>query len=132
MSDAADFLKAVQPFFEFMFKNFGPWGSLFIVILFVAGGLGWRIYNNLRKDKEVNQAVAAKDEEIKRMADEVRLYRALVFTRILGMPQQEVDRLVARGGDTTPEAGKSLEHGPPPLQQPYQQQGEPTPRTGET
>lgn len=110
--DLPGIIDALSRFIQVLIANYGIWGTLgifgFIFLLF----FGWRVYNNYRKDREVNLALQEKDRTIQRLAEQERNYRILFFKEKAGWTDDQVDRFVLKNEfPDAPSARKALEGG---------------------
>lgn len=91
--DLPEVIKAISALLQLLINAFGPLGSLGIVALAYVAVVGGRIYNDLRKDKEVNMVVAEKERTIQRMANIERDLRVQLLKE-RGWPSGDIERLV--------------------------------------
>lgn len=93
----ADIIKAFTRLVEVFVASFGKWGTLAIFGVALLLAISWRLYNDYRKDKEVNGIIAEKDRTIRRLADQERHYRILFFQEKAGWTDEQIERFL--GGE---------------------------------
>lgn len=93
--DAADGLDAAVRLADLLIKAYGPWGSLGIVMAWVAGSLLWRVYQDHKREQEVYAVVQEKERTIQRMAKIERDLRVALF-KAWGYSVDEIERLVIK------------------------------------
>lgn len=112
---AAAIIDAIVRLLDVLIRNFGQVGTLIIALAIVALASLWRVYNDRRKDKEVNAVIAEKDKTIQRLAEQERNYRILFFKEKAGWTDEEIDRFVMKNDfDGVVSARKALEEAPRP------------------
>lgn len=108
--DLPAIIEAFRKLLEVLIANYGIWGTLGIFAFVILAFFGWKLYNNYRKDKEVNLALQEKDRTIQRLAEQERNFRILFFKEKAGWTDEQVDRFVLRNEfPDVPSARKALE-----------------------
>lgn len=87
---------------------FGPWGTLGIVLGSVLLWFSYLVYQNYRKDKELNLTIKALNEQIQRLADQDRSNRLIILTGLNGYTMEEAERLIIGGGKDPKETREIL------------------------
>ena len=82
LEPSADTLEAIAKLVKALVEIFGVKGFLSFLLLIIVLSIGKRIYNDRRKDNEVNLALDEKDRTIQRLAEDKRLQRILIFKKI--------------------------------------------------
>jgi hypothetical protein len=72
-------LDTINKILTTLITTFGSSGTVVMLVFIALGAFAWRKYNDNQKDKYVDMALAAKDETIKRLAEESRAYKILLF-----------------------------------------------------
>ena len=94
---------------------FGPTGTVLLLLAVAVAATAWRLYQDKRKDREFNLLIEEKDKTIQRLASQERFYRAMFFKDKVGMPIEELERLIMRNDfSNTAEAREALESPPAP------------------
>jgi hypothetical protein len=62
---------------------------------------GWRFFLDWLRNRKVNQALQEKEESIKRLAGEVRMYRALFLKEKCGWSDELIDKLILSDDDSS-------------------------------
>lgn len=105
-----DFLWAINEFLELLIDNFGPGGTIIIMLALVFFSLGFRVYKDRRRDKERDALIEEKDRTIQRLAASEREYRALFLKEKAGWTDEQVKSFIARNEFSDPvEARQALE-----------------------
>lgn len=108
--DADKAIEATNKLLEFLFRTLGVWGTAIAVLLALVAMVAWRIYNDWRKDREVNLALAEKDKTISRLAAQERGWRVQYFKASLGWTDEQIEKfLVQNDPIDIPTARKELE-----------------------
>ncbi len=87
-------LDAIRKILEIVFNTFGSSGTIFFVILIFFLCFGWRKYNDSRKDKDTNTALAEKERTIQRLSNEVRFWKEVYLSENKGWPPEKIERLL--------------------------------------
>lgn len=107
-------IEAVTALAQVLIRSYGPWGSLSIVIVAIVLSFAYRVYQDRRKDQEVNAVIAEKERIIQRMANIERDLRVQLF-KALGYTVDEIERLVIRADFDDPVSSRrALESGREP------------------
>ncbi len=77
-------IEAVTKLLELLFRVLGVGGTIVVAIVFILLSVAWRIYNDKRKEKEINLALAEKDRTISRLAAQERVWRIQFFKEAKG------------------------------------------------
>lgn len=105
-----DILRTVNQLLELLISHFGPWGTIVIIFGVLLLAVGLRLYNDWRKDKEIEALIEEKDRTIQRLAESERTYRALFLKDKAGWTDEQVERFIVRNEFTDPaEAREALE-----------------------
>lgn len=108
--DLPGVIDAIKDLLEVLIAHYGAGGTLAIFAVVVLALFGWKVYNNYRKDKEVNLALQEKDRTIQRLAEAERNFRILFFKEKAGWTDEQVERFVLRNEfPDVPTARKALE-----------------------
>ena len=100
---AADVLNAFSHLIEVFVASFGRIGTVLMFVGMLLVAVAWRLYNDRRKDKEINAAVLEKNRTIRRLAEQERNYRILFFKDKAGWTDEEVERFIVENEfDGTP------------------------------
>lgn len=106
MGDAVD---ALERLIALLFTWLGPGGAVAVLLGVLVLGVGFRFYQDRRADRFINKALEEKERTIQRLAKQEREWRMVFFER-LGMPRNEVERMVLRNeADTPQDARRELE-----------------------
>lgn len=89
-------LEAVNHLLEQLFSSLGPWPTLFLLVFLALLTFGFRVYQDWRKEQEVDQRIKDKDRTIQRMAAELRMYRAAYFSDVEGWSDEKIERFIFR------------------------------------
>lgn len=118
--EADKVIEAVTALLKFLFATLGVGGTVAVVIVFIVVATCFRLYNDWKKDKEVNQALAEKDRTIARLAAQERVWRIQDF-KAKGWTEDEIDKyLIQNEAPNIPAARQLLENN----RQPSQPKGE--------
>jgi len=91
---AAKLVDAFNGLISTLLANYGPTGTLLIIVGAVILITGWRVFLDWLKDKKVNQALQEKEASIKRLAGEIRMYRAVFLKDKAGWSDDLVDKFL--------------------------------------
>ena len=58
--------------------------------------MGWRIYQNFRRDRATDQVLEEKEKALQRAASEAREYRIAFFKDKIGWTDEQVERFLVR------------------------------------
>jgi hypothetical protein len=115
--DTGDVLDALNNFIQTLIANYGRWGTIGIFLGIALLSAGWRIYQQRRKDKEVNLALKEKNRTIQRLAEQERNFRILFFKEKCGWTDDEIEKFVMKNEfEDVPSARRELEGETPPPQ----------------
>lgn len=98
-------IKAVGELFQQIVTVYGPGWTAFFVFLVLAAAATWKVYQDRRKDKEVNLALEEKERTIARLASENATYRVEALVQ-KGWSREEALSLV-RTGAVAPSSAKA-------------------------
>jgi hypothetical protein len=107
-------IQAAEKAFTTVINTFGPWRT--ILLLFIGGVVlaAWRIYNNWRKDKEVNLAIAAMERAVQRSAAEAREWKIVHLKERCNWTDAQVEKFILQNQfDDPATARNALESAPP-------------------
>jgi hypothetical protein len=93
MGDATPVPVPELPFIDWFYRQYGPNWTLGLLVTIVLIAIAWQVWQTIRKDREINKAIQAKDETISRLAEENRLYRIQVFKK-LDWTDDQIDRWI--------------------------------------
>lgn len=109
-SDAAELIKALDNFVQTLVASFGPGGTIAIFFGLILISIGWRVYNDRRKDGEHREVMEEKERTIQRLSNMNRELRVAVFKEVHGWTDDELERFIVRGEfDDGPSARQALE-----------------------
>jgi len=104
-------INAIEHLITTVVNAFGPGKTILLMIAIAVAVFVWRVYNNYRKDKEINKAIQALEQSVQRCAAEAREWR-IVFLKKDGWSDTEIDRFILKGQfDSAAEAREALERG---------------------
>jgi hypothetical protein len=83
-------------FLDWFYKTYGPNWTLVLIFSIPIAIFGWQVFQALRKDREANLAISAKEETIQRLADENRLYRILIAQEKWGWSEQQIEKYILK------------------------------------
>lgn len=120
MVEAVDgVLKALSGFIERCSASIGPTWTFITLACVVLLGAVWRVYQDRRKDREVDAVVAEKEKTIQRLAGQERGWRAYFMSQS-GLTDQQIELFLMKNefpdgptarkaleGDKTKSAGKT-------------------------
>lgn len=110
LNNGAEIINAANNFVQVLINSFGAGGTIGIAAAVVVITGGWRIYNNRRKDKEVNLALKEKDRTIQRLAEQERNFRILFFMEKCGWTEERIQQFVMKNEfEDVPSARRELE-----------------------
>lgn len=92
--DADKTIEAVEQLLKFLFQQLGVAGTLTCAVLFVVASIAWRIYNDKKKEKEINLALQEKDRTIIRLASQERAWRIQYFKESKGWTDEQIDKYI--------------------------------------
>lgn len=102
-------IEAANGLLQTLLNAFGAGGTVALVIVIALLLFGYKVYTDWRKNKEPNQAIAAKDESIQLLASENRTLRAINL-KLQGMSEDFIDKVILKGIPKDPiEARNMLE-----------------------
>lgn len=105
-----DLLVAVQELLDFLITSFGPWPTVILVVVVISAAFGFRLYNDKRRDREIDMLIAEKDRTIQRIAESERMYRALFLRQQTDWSDEQIERFVMNNEFADPiEARRALE-----------------------
>ena len=104
--------EAAKGLLDAMIGAFGPVGALVVLAVVSLAAFAWRVYNDRRKDREMDQVIAAHEKAVQRAAAEAREYRAAFFKEKLGWSDNLVESILVRNQfNDAPHARKEMEGG---------------------
>ncbi len=92
----------VVGFLDWFYKTYGSNWTLILVFSIPIAIVGWQIFQALRKDKEANLALAAKEDTIQRLAQENRLYRIQTFKEQFKWTDHQIEHWLLANEAPTP------------------------------
>jgi len=108
--DLPEFLRAIEGLLQILLSSFGPWGTIVLITLAVLASFGFRVYNDRRRDKEIDALIEEKDRTIQRLADSERMYRALFLRQQTDWTDDQIERFIMQNEFADPvEAREALE-----------------------
>lgn len=84
------------PFLDWFYTHYGRWPTLGLIFLLPAGFIGLQIWQHRRKDRSDNAALQAKEDTIQRLAEDNRMYRAVLFKEKFGWTDEKIDAYVVK------------------------------------
>lgn len=107
ISESWDGLKEI---IEYLVGIFGPQGTFLLIIIFWITSTCWKVYNEYKKNKEINQVLEEKERTIQRIAKQEREFRILFFKEKFKWTDEQVERFIMKADFYDgPEAIKALE-----------------------
>lgn len=110
---AAKLIDAFNALITTLLNNYGPTGTLFIIVGAVVFITGWRFFTDWLKNRKVDQALAEKEASIKRLAGEIRMYRAVFLKEKAGWDDDLINRFLLSDTEEEPAAPKQRRRLPP-------------------
>ena len=92
--DVKGILDAFNGILNTLLNNYGPAGTLAILIGLVVLSFGWRLFTDWRRERKIDRALAEKEETIQRQAKEIRMYRALFFKEKAGWDDNLINKFI--------------------------------------
>lgn len=86
-------LNALSQLFKTLVDLFGPWGTAGLLFAGPLLAFAWRAFNQWVKEREVHQAIAARDKEIARLAEIEKEYRIGILIRD-GWTNEQISRFI--------------------------------------
>jgi hypothetical protein len=105
---AAKLVDAFNGLISTLLAYYGPGGTICIILGLVILVTGWRFFLDWLRNRKVNQALQEKEASIKRLAGEVRMYRALFLKEKAGWSDELIDKLILSDFD---DGSKKLKSG---------------------
>ena len=96
-------LQSAYPILKLLLTTFGPYGSVFVMVLIYLMFFGWRKYNEYQRDKEIQAALAEKEKSVQRLANEVRMWRIAELKEKRNWTDEEIERFLITEDFKTPE-----------------------------
>lgn len=93
MDDAAKIIDSLNNLIATLVDAFGVYFTIFLIVAIPIAVFQWKRYNAKQKDKIYDKLIAEKDETIKRMSEELRLYRSALL-KDKGWTNEEIDRYI--------------------------------------
>jgi hypothetical protein len=90
----AGIIEAIKNLLTLLLTNYGPKGTLLIIVAVVAAATWWRVWSEKRKDKKFYDALIEKEKTIKRLSLDVRMYKVLFFMGKMGWTEDEAQKFV--------------------------------------
>jgi hypothetical protein len=91
---AAKLIDAFNNLITTLLSHYGPAGTLAIIIGAFVLAIGWRLFTDWLKNKKVDQALAEKEASIKRLAGEIRMYRAVFLKEKAGWDDDLINKFL--------------------------------------
>ena len=91
---AAKLVEAINALINTLISHYGSAGTLFIILGAVALAIVWRLFSDWVKNRRVDRALAEKEASIKRLAGEVRMYRAIFLKEKAGWNEDLINQLL--------------------------------------
>lgn len=108
--DLPGVLEALESLLQVLLSNFGPWGTIALIVFAVLASFALRVYNDRRSDKEIDALIEEKDRTIQRLADSERMYRALFLRQQTDWTDDQIERFILQNKFADPvEAREALE-----------------------
>ena len=110
--EADKIIEAIIKLLELLFQTLGVGGTFVAIVVAVGASAAWRIYNDKKKEKEIDKAIAEKDRTISRLAAQERAWRIQFFKEAKGWTDEQIDKyIVQNDAPNIPAARKELEKG---------------------
>jgi|SRR5215218_3928276 len=93
---AAKLVDAFNNLITTLLSHYGPAGTLAIIIGAFVLAIGWRLFSDWLKNRKVDQALAEKEASIKRLAGEIRMYRAVFLKEKAGWDDELINNFLLR------------------------------------
>lgn len=91
--------EAIQSLLDLLIRNFGPSGTITLVVMLLLLMGGYRVYRDWRTDRAIQRALDEKERSIQRLANLERTWRRLFLTKGVQMSPHEADKLLQLEGD---------------------------------
>ena len=95
----AKILDAFNALITTLLNHYGPAGTLLIILGAVVLITGWRLFSDWLKNRKVDQALAEKEASIKRLAGEIRMYRAVFLKEKAGWDDDLINKFLLSDTD---------------------------------
>lgn len=92
--EADKVIESVVKLLSFLFETLGVAGTIAATVLVVIVSAGWRIYNDRKKEKEINLALQEKDRTITRLAAQERVWRIQFFKESMGWTDEQIEKYI--------------------------------------
>jgi hypothetical protein len=84
------------PLLDWFYAHYGPGWTLSLIMAVPVAFLVVQMWQMLRKGKAVDIALATKEDSIQRLAEENRMYRAVLFKEKFGWSDQQIESFMNR------------------------------------
>lgn len=84
------------PVLDWFYLHYGSTATLLLLSVPIVLVVGLQIWQQLRKDRDFNVALQTKEDSIQRLADENRMYRAVLFREKFGWSEQQIEGFIAK------------------------------------
>lgn len=105
---SSETIKAVNDLITTLTSVFGVERIFWLALFLFFVTLIWKIWNEKRKDKKTDLALAEKERTIQRLAAENRESRILIFKKIHGYSDEEIERFILKNVPETAEDTRNL------------------------
>ncbi len=100
-ADSEVLARAITQVLTLLFKNFGPWGTAFLIIMLTLAAMFWHYLAEQGKLKQFQVALDEKERTIQRLAANERMWR-MVFLNKFGKYSEEAAILMTLEGGSNP------------------------------
>ncbi len=91
--DIASVIEAINKLIATLINAFGAPFTIFLIFAVPIVTYLWKRYNSSKKEKVYDKLIDEKDETIKRMKEEVKMYR-IHFFKENGWTEEDVDKYI--------------------------------------
>lgn len=105
---SADVIKALNEFFQTLANLFGAERLFWFLVILLIASFIWKIWAEKRKDRDTNLALKEKDRTIQRLAAENREHRILIFKKIHGFSDDEIEKFILKNSPENADDARTL------------------------
>ena len=92
MTGLSEIINAINGLFQTFSKTLGPEWTFLLILLITFVTLGLKIWSKWNDRRDRDEAFREKERTIQRIAAEARNYKIIVFKKIHGWSDEEIDR----------------------------------------